>query len=357
MSQVQATKPQVQVDFYEIEEVERHLVFPEIYPQGSGTLKRRKNRHPDCVRSNPNYIPNEQTLRKCLAWWYTPMRMALGLHGETGTGKTEMLMFLADRLNEPFYMIKVHQGLRAEDIEGSKELVSTPNGVVTRNSLGLAAKAYRNGGVVVFDELDKGGMDLHCAIHGLVEGKPWPVEQFGLVLTKHPMCRITATANTTGEGGHDRYHTSNRMDQALRSRIAWLKTHFPLPAHEMSILSKSFPMFPSGMVKDVVKLANSFRDAVLGSADPKTGERKGGVENPMNCIFSTRTAVNWLSYTMAFGPDFTWRESFDFVMEGSIDPESRESAQEIIQRVLNELIDTPVRELITHYKGNTAGKP
>lgn len=124
---VEVKKP----DFYAIEKVGGEIAFPEVFSQGEvGKVTRRVNRHPDCIQSNPDYIPDETTLRRALAWWHTPMRMALGLHGETGTGKTELLLYIADRLNEPVYMVKVHPALMPEDLEGNKELVNGANGVV-----------------------------------------------------------------------------------------------------------------------------------------------------------------------------------------------------------------------------------
>lgn len=362
MSNVQTLQQPV-IDFYEIEEVAASVIFPEVYAQGEGPkVKRRKHRHPDCVSSNPDYIPCERILKRALAWWFSPMRQAFGLTGETGTGKTELLQYIADKLNEPFYLISVHPQLTPEELEGSKDLVSTPEGVITRPTPGLAAKAYRLGGLLVLDEVDKASAPLGCALHGLVEGKPWSIPQFSLTINRHSMCRIAVTGNTTGEGGHDRYHTSNRMDQALRSRIGWMKTHYPRPDREMKILEKKFPMLPRKMVKEMVLLANAFRDALLGPVDATTGIRPGNVENPINAVFSTRTLVNWASYTIAFGKDAIWRESLDFAFGGSIDSECADEGESIIQRVLDAYINLPVGDVVAMYSGtavsgSVAGKP
>lgn len=358
MSSVQQLQ-QPEINFYEIEEVAASTVFPEAYASGDGPkIKRRKHRHPDCVSSNPDYIPDERILKRALAWWFSPMRMAFGLTGETGTGKTELLQYMADKLNEPFYLVSVHPQLTPEELEGSKDLVSTPEGVITRPTPGLAAKAYRFGGLLVLDEVDKSSAPLGCALHGLVEGKPWSIPQFSLMLQRHQMCRIAVTGNTTGEGGHDRYHTSNRMDQALRSRIGWLKTDYPKPDREMKILEKKFPMLPRKMTKDMVLLANAYRDALLGPVD-ESGVRPGNVENPINAVFSTRTLVNWASYTIAFGKDAIWRESLEFAFGGSIDSECADESEAIIQRVLDAYINLPVGDAVQMYSatGPALGKP
>lgn len=347
---VEVKKP----DFYATEQVGGEIVFPEVFAAGDvGKVTRRVNRHPDCLSSNPDYIPDETTLRRALAWWHTPMRMAFGLHGETGTGKTELLLYIADRLNEPAYMVKVHPALMPEDLEGNKELVNGANGVVTKNTLGPAAKAYAFGGLIILDEVDKANAPLGCALHGLVEGKPWPVEQFSMTINRHPMCRVTGTANTTGEGGHERYHTSGRMDLALRSRFGWMQTHFPTPAREMAILEKKFlDKLPRPMLKACVDLANGFRDAVLGKAD-KEGRREGLEFPEINAVFSTRTLVNWCNYAIAFGPNAIWGEALDFAFNGSVDPESKVQAKAIKQRILDAKLSMTTKEVVEAYK---AGK-
>lgn len=331
------------IDIYAMEEVCGSIVFPDFYSQGEVKLKRRVNRSVDCIPSNPDYIPDEMMLRRTLAWWFSPRCKPLGLFGETGTGKTEMLLYVADRLNEPCYINKIHPAFMPEELEGSKELVGTPNGVITRNTLGLAAKAFKHGGLLILDEVDKANAALGCSLHGLVDGKPWPIEQFSCVLNQHSMFRVSATANTMGEGGNERYHTSNRMDSALRSRFGWLKTQFPEQAREMAILQKKFPKLPNPMLKDCVRLANAFRDALLGQ------KRDGNIDNPINAVFSTRTLVHWCHYTMVFGLKAKWYESLDFAFQGSVDPEYVEDAKAIIQRILGNNINLTVAEVIKNY--------
>ena len=357
MSNLQPVQ-QTQVNFYAMEEVPASTLFPEVYAPGEGPkIKRRANRHPHCVTSNPDYFPDSKTLKRFLAWWFSPMKMSFGLHGETGTGKTEFFQFVADRLNEPFYLVQIDAQMSPESLGGEKDLVSTPNGVITRPTLGLAAQAYRNGGLLCLDEADKGSGPLGSALHGLVEGKPWSLPQFSMMIKRHPMCRIVLTGNTTGEGGHDRYHTSNRMDQALRSRIGWMKSHYPTPDREYKIMEKTFPMLPRSMIRDMIKLANDFRDALLGPAD-LSGARPGNVEDPINAVFSTRTLVNWGSGVMAFGQEAIWRESLDFAFDGSIDPECKADCLAIIKTCLDTDIDLAVKDVLAKYKGaQPAGKP
>lgn len=337
------TKTVQNIDFNAVEQVCGSELFPDVYQPGEIMINRKLHRHPDCQPSNPHYVPDETLLRRVLAWYYFPNMKPMGFKGETGTGKTEMALYLGDKLNVPVYIIKVHNGLMPEDIEGCKDLVATDKGVISKNSLGLAAKGYRYGGIIVFDELDKANGALGCAIHGLVEGKPWPIEQFGIIINKHPNCRIMATANTNGEGGHERYHTSQRMDQALRSRIGWKETHFPAEHIELKILDNHFPKLPTQMKVDMIKLANAFRDALLGK------DRDGNIDNPINAVFSTRTLVDWGKATMCFGKKAIWNEALDNAFKGSIDPEHLDICNDIAQRILGDLKDKTVEDVLMEY--------
>lgn len=339
------------VDFNALETVDAHEVFPEVYTSpGQAKVRRRINRHPDCISSNPHYVPDEVTLRRLLAWWHMPTRpQCFGLHGETGTGKTEMLLFVADRLNEPAYKVSCHSALMPEDLGGSKDLIQNDDGnVITMNNMGQAAKGYANGGLIIFDEIDKINPSTSAAIHGILEGKPWSVEQFGVTLVMHQNTRITATGNTMGEGGHDRYHTSNRLDSAIRARIGWFRTHYPEPSIELEILNKVTPHIPAKLKRDMVKFGNKIRDAVLG-------QDRQGVDYPLGATFSTRTLVNWATMMMAFGTSAKLSESLSFAFDGSVDPESVDDVKAIVDSVFGTMIDENLATIIKDAKDN-AGK-
>jgi cobaltochelatase CobS len=344
MSQSNAVKkaPQQQaVDFNAIELVDAHQVFPDYFQPGEKKIARRMNRHSDCIKSDKNYVPDERALRRFLAWWNAPAQLqAFGLVGETGTGKTELMLYVADHLNEPVHLVKCHAGLMPEDLEGSRILIDGK----TPFQPGPAVKAYSNGGLLIFDEIDKINPTTGAALHGLLEGKPWPVEQIGVNVVKHRLCRIATTGNTTGEGGNEHYTSSQRMDDALRSRIGWIRVFYPQPSVEMKILEKKFKPMPVQMRHSMVRLATELRKL-------RVGEDGKGVDDPIGCVFSTRTLVNWGFYTMTFGLDATWRESFDFATQGGIDPESQDAVDAAIQRIFDKELEMTIGELKAKYTG------
>jgi len=335
---INATAP---IDYTEMEQVSAHLVFPELFEPSTVMLKRRKHRHPDCIASNPMYIPESENAKLALVWLMAPHQLlSLGLQGHTGTGKTELALYLADKLNLPTYIVKVHARMNPQDLEGSYVLDVENNQTVTRKEYGPAAKAYINGGILLLDEFDKASGELTSAMHLLVEGKPWPLEMFKETITKHPQCFVIGTANTYGTGHDERYITSNQMDQAFLSRFMWIETVYPNVIQESKILEKFAPRLPLHLRNDIIKLANAFRDAALGV------NRDGDIEDPIQCIFSTRVVVAWAYYIQAFGVFRTLRKSLDSVFLKSVSPEDAEIVNDIVSKVFGDDIDKSLKDLL-----------
>jgi cobaltochelatase CobS len=329
------------IDYTEMEQVSAHVVFPELFEPSTVMLKRRKHRHPDCIASNQMYIPDPENAKLALVWLMAPHQLlSLGLQGHTGTGKTELALYLADKLNLPIYIVKIHARMNPQDLEGSYVLDVENNQTVTRKEYGPAAKAYINGGILLLDEFDKASGELTSAMHLLVEGKPWPLEMFKETITKHPQCFVIGTANTYGTGHDERYITSNQMDQAFLSRFMWIETAYPNVIQESKILEKFAPRLPLHLRNDIIKLANAFRDAALGV------NRDGDIEDPIQCIFSTRVVVAWAYYIQAFGVFRTLRKSLDSVFLKSVSPEDAEIVNDIVSKVFGDDIDKTLKDLL-----------
>jgi cobaltochelatase CobS len=329
------------IDYTEMEKVPAHVVFPELFEPSTVMIQRRKHRHSDCIASNPMYIPDIDVGKLALVWIMAPHQLlALGLQGHTGTGKTELALYLADRLNLPIYIVKIHARMNPQDIEGSYVLDSENNQTITRKEYGPAAKAYRNGGILLMDEFDKASGELTSAMHLLVEGKPWPLEMFKETIMKHPQCFIIGTANTYGNGHDERYITSNQMDQAFLSRFMWLETQYPNVIQESKILEKFAPRLPRHLRNDIIKLANAFRDAALGP------NRDGNIDDPIQCIFSTRVMIAWAYYIQTFGIFRTLKQSLDAVFLKSVSRDDAEIANDIVTKVFGDDIHKPLKNLL-----------
>ena len=335
---------ETEVDFNQRAKVKGEHVFPEVEAWKDVPFKVRVNRHADCIAANPNYLPDEDILRFAVMWQQAPKQLKVfGLYGETGTGKTEFAIWLASRMNLPFYKVSITPEKRGHHLETEQELISQNGQVVTQRLLLPAAQAYRDGGLLLLDEIDKATDDMTTSLHNILEGKPWHVPGIGMI-EKHPQCYIMTTSNTKGEGGHDRYTTSQQLDSALRRRIGWYQCHYPQPLHETKILTSQFKQLPQSMVSRMVSTANAFRDALLGP------DRTGQVEGNIRCTFSTADLVAWAFYMLTFGLKRTPRDSLEFSFWGNVDFEDQEAALAIVTRIWGDAIDKPVEELVSGKK-------
>jgi len=328
-----ATKIEDQVDYNQYEEVDGNIVFPELYQAGQVSIVRRKFRHPNCMESNPFYVPDETLLRRTISWWYG-LGDPLGLYGETGSGKTDMLYFIADRLNEPVYLLQVNGGLLPEMVEGKTKLIDGN----TVDVLGLVPEAYKNGGLIILDELDKANKPLQSWFHPVLERKPLALEFSKEIVVPHDQVRITATANTLGQGGSEKYSSSNKLDDALRARIGWLEVLYPPATVVKSIMEGMFgKTIPTSLRRKMMEVAMAVQKVTIGD------------DAELQAVFSTRTLVKWGETVQAFGLNARLDESLYFVSRGSCDPDDWESLKAIYQRILgNDLEDTVENVLKRH---------
>jgi hypothetical protein len=87
----------------------------------------------------------------------------------------------------------------------------------------------------------------------------------------------------------------------------------------------------------MVKLANAVRTVVYSP------------DSVVNAVFSTRTIVNWAHYLMVFGLHAKGRDSLNFVFKGSVDADSTEAVEDIIQQVFDRELELPVKDIIAKY--------
>jgi cobaltochelatase CobS len=328
------TEAPTNIDYDQYEEIDGNMVFPKLYQTGEVSIIRRKFRHPNCIESNPDYVADEKLLRRCIAWWYG-LGDPLGLYGETGSGKTDMLYYLADRLNEPVYLLQVNGGLLPEMVEGKTKLKQGE----TFDVLGLVPEAYKNGGLVILDELDKANKPLQSWFHPILERKPLALEFSKEIIIPHDQVRISATANTLGQGGSEKYSSSNKLDDALRARIGWLEVKYPPACVLRSIMNGMFEdQLPTSLRRSMIEVAMAVQKVTKGD------------DADMRAVFSTRTLVKWGETMIAFGLSADLNESLYFVSRGSCEPDDWDSLKAIYQRILGRDLDDTVANVLERHQ-------
>ena len=291
-----------------------------------------------CIDSNPHYQPPTKQLTKLVRWW---MSGEMGLFnkvlkGPTGSGKTELALYFADKLNLPLFQLNFSAYVTYEHLFGGKDLVVEDAGVVTKDIIGAVNMAYKYGGILLIDEFDKVPPEMQPVMFAIMEGKPVTDPIHNRVLVNEGQCKVIATSNTAGQGISTQYISSQQMDEALKGRISWLKLDYPDAQFELSMLEAQFAAIPEEIRSMIVKLGGFIRNDEQ-SALP----------------WSPRTSVKMCKSIMVEGVDASLFESFESEYLDSYDDEQqRESFVDIWERVFDEWAYLSLRQIKTLVDGD-----
>lgn len=277
-----------------------------------------------------NYTPNWDVFEMVLAWFSAKAIQPLWLSGPTGSGKSEMMLYLANMLGVPVSIISGSLDARGETMfvrtesrgeDGGTTLVSVPTDIICR---------YRDGGLIIIDEIDKFDSPVQSVLHPLCDYKELYVEGIGLI-KPHKLTKVCATANTVGEGGSMHYTNSVVVDAALRSRFCFLELGYPPAYLEFEILNNHYPMLHGELLKKLIEVASKVRDAF----------ESGTVGLPI----STRTLVGWCHAIRIFKAK-SLRQSFAFVYGKSLSEDEREAAFDTLHAVVGDEVDSSMPDFL-----------
>lgn len=273
---------------------------------------------------NAKYKPNPQTLKTVLKLLLDKkLNLSVCLQGESGTGKTEMALYLSHMLNWPLTIKQIHSDLRPEDLEGERKL---DNGS-TSFDLSDLAKGYRDGHLILLDEIDKIHPDTSAKLHMILEKKPWSVSaEGGLTIKPHEYTRFLGTANTNMSGSDARFLSSQKQDEAFIKR--WLIVKFkPTTELEMlHVLESHFPDIKTSVLTTFVKIA-------IAITKPERG-----------VIMDKRNIVSWVQ-TCSLLADMPVSDAFDISFGNALNEDDYIEAQEHIKLEHETFFSTPFEEL------------
>ena len=136
----------------------------------------------------------------------------LYLYGNAGNGKTTFAYKVAEALNLPLY--NINSVKNEYSVKGFYDLDGKYN-------LSLYEKWYRDGGVLLLDEVDtynaNGMLYLNQGIE--INSKYMTLDN-GEVIHKNNQCYVIACANTKGDGKTHEYIGRNAIDKAFLSRFS-----------------------------------------------------------------------------------------------------------------------------------------
>lgn len=136
--------------------------------------------------------------------------------GPTGSGKTTAVETAAKALNLPFY----RKVVSPQTSEG--QIFGFHNG--TGYIEGIAYKPYKDGGVLLIDEIDNGNPSINVCIKMLSDGTKcnFPCG----IIERHENFRLLANANTVGTGANRQYVGRAAQDAALLNIFGFLNWEY-----------------------------------------------------------------------------------------------------------------------------------
>jgi midasin (ATPase involved in ribosome maturation) len=227
------------------------------------------------------------------------------LSGETGTGKTSLVRYLAKLTNHGFRRVNHSGGTTTDDIVG-KILVNS-NGTYWVD--GVLIDAMRNGDWYLADEINASSADILFIYHSLLDDDGYIVlsEKDGEIVKPHPEFRFFATINPSTD-----YHGTKEMNKALLSRFIVFDIDYPSPIIEAKIIAERTGI-DIEEAKKMVKFASEVR---LIKKDDK-----------ISYVLSTRDLIMWGKF---YGIFKKFIKSAEISILNKINQCERESVKDLI---------------------------
>lgn len=227
-----------------------------------------------------DYLFPEQPLRKLLIGLNLPSRNRVWLHGYSGTGKTQLVLQVAARMNYGVMRINGDTAITRRHLIGDW---------IVRNGetvfqYGIVVTAMREGHILLVDEIDHLNPPTLALLRAVLEDPSQLVilENGNEVIKAHPNFRVVATANTAGAGDESGlFVTARALSLADRQRFSiWVRVDY-LPAKvEAGMMKKRFPKLHDNELRRFFQVVKSIRDR----------HTRGELEES----FSPREFINWV---------------------------------------------------------------
>ena len=139
------------------------------------------------------------------------------LVGPAGSGKSTILAQVAQAMGLEFYPMSVNSLTSDYNIIGYNDA----NGKYVSTSF---RKAYENGGIFSFEEIDAGNPNVLTVINNAMSQNRYTFPD--KIVEKHPKFILTASGNTYGTGANIKYIGRNPLDAATLDRFVVVYTDY-----------------------------------------------------------------------------------------------------------------------------------
>lgn len=320
-------------------------LFGKYWEGSNAKIEMRVNRHPNCDCAPKSYIPDPALLMDTVMYVTGKRDLALGIYGETGTGKSEMPRYVSDKLNIPMLQVSLTPGSREDALMGSFQI---KNGE-TRFDYGVVPLAYdlnSVGYMLVVNEIDKGCDNVIAKLHDIADSKPFTVEDTGEVFFPHNKFRLIVTGQTAGCGDLTGRYNVERLDRAFTARFMWSQAKYPSKQVMIDILKSEYSVL-SGELIDMLgayyhlskKALENSRLEAEGSNSVDLGDGLGS--ESLNTPISIRLMKGWANLMVLHGEFRTVRSAFERTILQSAELDDKYMLDMIFKTALGEKGELP----------------
>jgi len=275
-----------------------------------------------------------------LAWFAHGRPDGLHVFGETGCGKSSLILQVCSRLNIPVERPPVQKDLSWSDLIGFYTVIDGDT-VFQEGPLTLA---MRYGRLFLLDEGDTIDPDVNAGLYAILEGAPLVLsQQGGMVIEPAEGFGIVTTGNSAGAGDQDGFYSGIQTQSIAYMDRFWTVEMGHLPKDvEVILLKKKSPSLSDEMLGRMVDYANIVRKLFKGVDE---GDYSS-VLPQVNVTFSTRSLIRWSKQTVLFkGKAATGISPIHYALDRSLAyrayPEARNGLHEIAQRIFGEEVTIP----------------
>ena len=160
--------------------------------------------NPMTPKPSPRHVFPAWAGRALPAWWSMPPSLGGGLYvcGPSGCGKSSSIREWCARTGTPLFQVTANGRLEFPDLVGHVSLESDgAGGTKTSFVHGPLARAMRDGGVFLLDEIDLLDPAVCAGLNGVLDGSGLLIpENGGEYIQPHELFRFVATGNSKGRG-------------------------------------------------------------------------------------------------------------------------------------------------------------
>jgi MoxR-like ATPase len=218
------------------------------------------------------YVPDEDLMYEFPSWSgeFTSLLdrgMNIWLYGGTGAGKSSLAEQVCAIGKIPLIYQSFHEDIKPDSLFGNFRLED--GNTVWQD--GPVTKAYREGLVLLLDEIDGTPPEILFCLYAILDRKPLVLADNGCEVVKpHENFRIIATGNTLGRGDDQgSYCGTNVLNRAFLNRFRiWYEVEYPKESVYKKIIMNEG--VAEGVAKLVARLAREINTAAMNGTLTET---------------------------------------------------------------------------------------